>query len=141
MVIAVAISGFVMVALARVVDLALAAQGAVKERNDIQARLHFASRRIAAAIATAPLKPLQAKALSTTSGDWLSPVSYSLANGILTEQDGAGARTIAEGVTDFSIASPALVAGRPVVEVGITMKGLRGESATSNFAVRLGGPA
>lgn len=140
-VIALTISGVIMVALARVVDLALAAQATAKEQNDLQARLSFASRRIAAAVAAAPLKPLAAKAQATTSGDWLLPVTYSLVNGVLTEQDGAGSRTIADGVTGFSVASPALAAGRPVVEISITMKGAREATATANIAVRLGGPA
>jgi prepilin-type N-terminal cleavage/methylation domain-containing protein len=139
--IAMTISGFILVALARIVDLALAARATTQEQNEAQARLRFASRRIAAAIAAAPLKALAPKPQSSSSGDWLAPVTYNLADGILTEQDTVGTRTIAEGVTNFSLVSPPLRAGRPVIEVSITIKAVRETTATSNFAIRLGGPA
>lgn len=127
------LSTFVMIALTYMVNIAVAAQDAVKTQNGLSERAAFALKRISAAIANAPVKQL-----GPNPGDWLLPVRYALAaGGVLIEYDGTGWRVIATGVSSFTMASPVVVAGRPVIEVALALEG----GVTQRVSARLGGPA
>jgi prepilin-type N-terminal cleavage/methylation domain-containing protein len=137
--VAMTISTLIMAGMAKMVDAALAAQRASKEENDLRAKAQFALRRVSMTIMSAPYKQLAPKPASEimNSANWLTPFRYDFANGTLTETEGTASRTIATGVTAFSVTSPATYAGRSVIALSITLQ----EKVTVSETVRLGGPA
>lgn len=135
--VAMVISTLIMVALAKTIDVALKAQTATREENDLRARSQFALNRISTTIMNATYQELPDKTDDTTSGSWLSP-TYALSNGSVIESDSAGSRIIATDVSAFSITAPPVNAGRPYIVVSMTLSGTNTQ-LTSSTTARVGG--
>lgn len=135
----VTISILVLAGLTHTLNVALATATASRSHNEVQARIAFALERIARTIEKTPPKELSKKSSPETSADWLDPVKYELNAGSLIETDAAGSRTIADGVTGFSITAPSVAAGRRLIVVQLTVS--EGDmQARGDLVQRLGGP-
>jgi len=123
------------------------------ERQDLERSAGFALARISARVratkASSDLAALPKK-------DWFKPVVYLLLECgpaapcqpvdscnpaatacQLVEREGTSDRILAQSVTAFSIEAPAVVAGQPLVEIGLALA--RGQSSTATSAsVRMG---
>ena len=95
----------------------------------------FALERIAARIrATAPA----AGRTDKPSSEWFKPVVYSVAEGVLVEQEGKDSYVLAESVTGFAMSVSSSEAGLPLIKVSLGLAREGGASTTAVAAVRLG---
>lgn len=75
--------------------------------------------------------------LPANSDDWLKPAIYFRTGTILYEQQAGINYALSESVTDFSLAAPASISGRPVIQVSLTLE--RDEfRTTAGATVRMG---
>ncbi|WP_305823867.1 hypothetical protein [Massilia brevitalea] len=94
----------------------------------------FALDRIAARIRGTAVGPAL---LDKPSSEWLKPAAYSIADGVLTEQQGKDSYVLAESVNSFSLTAASTEAGQPLLTVRLDLA--RGSASTSAAAsVRMG---
>jgi prepilin-type N-terminal cleavage/methylation domain-containing protein len=129
-----AIGALVMAPLVPLLENANAATRIAGERLALERDASFALARIATRIrATAPSITLQ----DSASTEWLKPAVYSVVDGSLVEQLDGNVNVLAEAVTDFRLSAPPVAAGRPVIQVSLSLA--RGDAATTaTTTVRMG---
>ena len=94
----------------------------------------FALDRIAARIRSTAVAP---GLIDKPSSEWLKPAVYSVADGVLTEQQGKDSYVLAESVNSFSLTAASTEAGQPLLTVRLDLA--RGSASTSAAAsVRMG---
>lgn len=148
-----AITAVIMAPLLPMLDNAHAAARISAERQDLERSASFALQRIGARVRTSAPSSLLA---SLPRVDWFKSVSFLLlrcdASGAcvtvdscdpgtaacrLVEREKGVDRVLAESVTAFSIETPAVIAGQPLVEISLALA--RGQASTSASAtVRMG---
>lgn len=145
--IALAIAALLVAPLAAAVFDALKAQAVAGDSNEVAQQAQFAMQRMEAAVRRTAPHTLAAKAAST-SGDWLTSVTFCLAaNGSLLETTPADATctsssapVIATGVSAFSVQTfDAGAAANPVIEIQLSVTGASGQGIALTSHTRLGG--
>ena len=123
--------------LAPLPSLLQSAGGAARVAADqvaLEREADFALERIAARIRdTAPA----ASQTDKPSSEWLKPAVYSVADGVLVEQQGKDSYVLAESVSGFDMSASSSEAGQPLIKVSLALA-RDGASTTAVTTVRLG---
>jgi len=129
-----AIGALVLAPLPALLQSAGASARAAGSQVALEREADFALERIAARIRnTTPSAGL----IDKPSADWLKPVVYSVANGVLAEQEGKDSYVLAEAVSDFTLSASSPEAGQPLVKVSLSLA-RDGASTTAVTSVRMG---
>lgn len=156
LVLAMAISAFIMAALNDVVKLGLDAQTAGRGSNELAYQGRFALERINDLSRNLPPKNLSTPTANTT-GDWFAPIGCSgaacvmycrntnnqLVETITSDTSCTGTKSIAKNVKVFSAVIPANMGAvdRPVAEINMTLSDDNSNSINFTSSIRLGGGA
>jgi Tfp pilus assembly protein PilW len=129
-----AIGALVLAPLPSLLQSAGAAARVAEDQAALEREADFALERIAARIRdTAPAAGLTDK----PSSEWLKPAVYSVADGVLVEQQGKDSYVLAESVSGFDMSASSSEAGQPLVKVSLVLA-RGGASTTAVTTVRLG---
>jgi len=111
-----------------------AAARAADNQVALEREADFALERIAARIRDTAVSP----GLTDKPGsEWLKPAVYSVADGVLVEQQGMDRYVLAESVSGFALSASSSEGGQPLVKVSLDLA--RGSASTSAVTtVRLG---
>ena len=129
-----ALTALIMLPLLPMLQTASAADNAVADQAVLERDADFALNRIAARIrVTDPADMAAGKATS----EWLKPAVYSVANGVLVEQQGKDSYVLAESVSGFDMSASSSEAGQPLIKVSLALA-RDGASTSAVTTVRLG---
>lgn len=130
-----AIGALVLAPLPSLLHSAGAAARVAEEQVALERDADFALERIAARIrATAATAGLTDK----PSSEWLKPAVYSVADGVLVEQQGAERYVLADSVSAFTLSASSSEGGDPLVKVSLSLMRVGGAATTAVTTVRLG---
>ncbi len=130
-----AIGALLLAPLPSLLQSAGAAARVAEEQVALERDADFALERIAARIrATAATAGLTDK----PSSEWLKPAIYSVAGGVLVEQQGKDSYVLAESVSDFTMTASSSEGGDPLVKVSLSLMRDGGATTTAVATVRLG---
>lgn len=138
-----ALTAMLLIPMTSMLQVSNAAGAASSVQLDLQEQAQFAVRRIVRRIEQTPPAILPDKPDNTSSALWLAPALFDLRPGsapgtlALTETIGQVSTVLAEPVGVFAITAAPVVAGRPVVNVALTLKN-GAASASASVSVRLG---
>ncbi|MCC2960128.1 hypothetical protein LK540_06755 [Massilia sp. IC2-278] len=129
-----AIGALVLAPLGPMLQSAGAAARVAADQVALERDADFALDRIAARIRSTAAGPALT---DKPSSEWLKPAVYSVADGMLVEQQGKDSYVLAESVNSFSLTASSTEAGQPLLTVRLDLA--RGSASTSTAAsVRMG---
>lgn len=129
-----AIGALLLAPLPAMLQNAGAAARVADDQVALEREADFALERIAARIRTTAAAPDMA---DKPVKDWLKPAAYSVADGVLVEQQGKDSYVLAESVSSFDLSMSSSEAGQPLLKVSLSLA-RGGASTTATAAVRLG---